>query len=79
MSTIEDADRIRAEWWNSASDELEEFPGRVYLQVECDESGPGRVSVHTMVDGAGSKASYYLDRESAIELAAQILNIVRLP
>jgi len=79
MSIIEDTDRVRAEWWNGTSDALGEEPGRVYLEVERDESGPGRVSVHTMVNGEGSRASYYLDRESAIELAAQILNIVRLP
>lgn len=78
MSIIQDTDRVRAEWWHGEEDELEESPQRVYLEVERDEGGAGRVSIHTMLGGTGSHASYYLDREATIELAAKLLNAVRL-
>jgi hypothetical protein len=49
----------------------------VDLEVQRDLSGPGRVAVHTMINGTGSHASYYLDREAAIELAARLLLAVQ--
>lgn len=47
----------------------------VALEVEMEAA---TVAIHTMIDGTGSHASYYVDRESAIALAAEILRVVRL-
>lgn len=46
--------------------------------VEIESENPNEVALHTMIDGRGSMASYYFDRESAIALAADLLRVVRL-
>lgn len=47
------------------------------LEVTRDECTP-RIDISTFVNGEGSKTSFYLDRESAIMLARNILDAVAL-
>lgn len=70
-------DRVPARMWTGdlGAGQVEQEDISVYLDVESDESGPGRVAVHTFVDG-GSMAAYYLDREAAITLVRQILQSI---
>jgi hypothetical protein len=77
VSAIQDDERVRAEWWCGEDGSLD-HDGTVWLEVDRDEAAAGRVAIHTIKsDGTGSHASYYLDRESAIEMAGKILNAVR--
>lgn len=48
------------------------------VAVEVDASEKTIIALHTMIDGTGSHASYYLDREHAIALAGEILQAVRI-
>lgn len=66
---------VRAEWWNGVLDLVR--GEEADLEVERDDN-PGRIAIHTFVNGEGSKSSYYLDRESAIAFARNILEAVVL-
>lgn len=67
--------RIRAEFWPMNEDD----GTTAFIEAIPDENGePGRVSIHTFVNGEGSVTSYYLDREAAICLARDILAAVSL-
>lgn len=70
-------DRIRTEFWGMTDDT--EDGVTAFIEAIPDENGePGRVAIHTFINGEGSKASYYLDREAAICLARDILTAVSL-
>lgn len=71
---------IRTEFWPMANDDagMWEEGRTAMVEVERDESDPGRVTLHTMVDGRGSVTSYYFDREDAIRLANALLDAVVL-
>lgn len=51
---------------------------RADLEVVRDEYEPGKIAIHTYVNGEGSKTSYYLDREAAIIFARDILAAVAM-
>jgi hypothetical protein len=68
---------IAADWWNGTDGDLD-GPQHADLAVERDENDPGKVAIHTMLNGTGSHSSYYLDREAAIRFASEILDAVVL-
>ena len=70
--------RTPAEFWPMTDRDAVPEPLQANLEVERDDGGPGRVVIHTYVNGEGSLTSYYLDREAAIEMARDILGAVAL-
>ena len=74
MSTITETPQVRAEFWPTDAED------GVLAVVEAtrDEGDPTRVAVYTFVNGEGSKTSYYLDREAAVQLATDLLRAVDL-
>ena len=75
------AQRVAVEWWDekAVDDQVSTYKGVLAsLEVEADEGRPGRVAIHTFVDGNGSLSSFYLDRESALSLARDILKTIAL-
>jgi len=66
--------KVKVEFWPLDSDSAVIAD----LEVERDDYDAGRVALHTFIDGQGSKASYYLDREAAIVLARNILDACAL-
>lgn len=75
MQTVDT--RITAALWLTAGDFEEDHEDtKVMVEVERDE--PNEISLHTFIDGRGSLITYTFDREEALNLAAQILNAVRL-
>jgi hypothetical protein len=79
MSTTDS--RVPARLWSIPDEpgEGEREDVDAYLDVESDDGGPGRVAIHTFIDGRGSMVSYYLDREAAIQFARMLLQAVELP
>lgn len=73
---VETAERVGAVLW---TDGLDEHVGvRCVIEVSTEDRPTGRVVLHTFIDGRGSMASFELDRERAIDMAAQILDAVVL-
>lgn len=68
-----DVTRIRAEFWGETTGSED---GTTAFIEAVPEGEPGRVAIHTFVDDEGSVTSYYLDRESAITLARDLLDAV---
>lgn len=66
--------KVKAEFWPMDSDSAV----IAELEVGRDEYDAGRVALHTFIDGQGSKASYYIDREAAIVLARNVLDACAL-
>lgn len=64
---------IRTEFWPV---DAEQGTAAV-VEIERAEDEP-RVAMFTMVDGEGSKTSYYFDREATIALAHALLGAVVL-
>lgn len=55
----------------------EEYEGAmVALDVERPE-GEDEVALHLFIDGTGSHVSYYLNRDTALDLAAKLLLAAR--
>lgn len=52
--------------------EILEYEG-TEVSLDVERSDVNEVAIHLMIDGAGSKCSYYFDREEAADLAAALL------
>lgn len=72
MAVAEQGQMVRTEFWSHDAEEAKE----AYVEVGPDEHDPVRLARHTFVDGHGSVASFYLDREDAIRLAHRILGSI---
>lgn len=68
--------RVDARLWIAAADfdeDLEGYP----VNVEVERTEPNEIALHTFIDGEGSRASFYVDRETAIDLASHLLQATR--
>jgi hypothetical protein len=48
------------------------------VRMEVDADAPTQIALHTYLNDEGSVCSFYFDREAAVELAAELLRMVRL-